>query len=149
MQVFTPYKSPLDCAKALYGDRRFQKQILEIDQIIRAIEGAIPWSKHPCVLMYKDHKEWLRLYQQCLIAYREYMKGNESAFRLCCFYDLEASKLTPNPLTDEFCDQHKRRLYSKNPEHYPQFAKYGKSDVNFYYVDGELLKYKNGKRIKE
>lgn len=149
MNVFVPYSLPLDCAKALYGDKRFQKQILEIDQIINAIEGSIPWSKHPCVLMYKDHKDWLRLYQQCFIAYREYMRGNESAFRLCCFYDVEASKLTPSFLTPEFCLQHCRRLFTKNPEHYPQFAEYGKSEVNFYFVNGELLKYKNGKRIKE
>lgn len=56
---------------------------------------------------------------------------------------------TPSFLTQEFCDQHKRRLYTKAQELYPQFAKYGKSDVNYYFVDGELLKYKNGKRIKE
>lgn len=147
MNVFTPYPSPLDCAKALYGDRRFQKQILEIDQIIRSIEGAIPWSKHPCVLMYKDHKEWLRLYQKCFIAYREYMKGNEGAFRLCCFYDTEANRLTPEFLDESFCKQHSRRLYTKNPEHYKQFAQYGKSEENWYYVNGEIVKYINGKRI--
>lgn len=145
--MFVPYPNPLDCAKAMYGDKRFQKQILEIEQIIRAIDGAIPWSKHPCVLMYKDHKDWLRLYQQCFIAYREYMKGNESAFSICCFYDTEASRLTPSFLDSSFCRQHSRRLFTKNPAHYPQFAEYGKSDINYYYVNGELLKYKDGKRI--
>lgn len=97
--------------------------------------------------MYKDHKEWLILYQQCFIAYREYMKGNESAFCVCCFYDTEASRFTPSFLDSSFCRQHARRLFTKNLAHYPQFAEYGKSDINYYYVNGELLKYKDGKRI--
>lgn len=118
MNVFVPYSSILDCAKTIYEDRRFQKQILEIDQIVRAIEGAIPWSKHPCVLMYKDHKEWLKLYRECFIAYREYMKGNEKTFfRLCCFYDLKASKLTPPFLTEDFCNQHNAGFIPSRPNY--------------------------------
>lgn len=33
------------------------------------------------------------------------------------------------------------------PELYPQFAKYGKSEENWYFVDGQIVKYVNGKRI--
>ena len=36
----------------------------------------------------------------------------------------------------------------KNKEHYKQFAEYGESQVNLYFVDGEWRKYVNGKRIE-
>lgn len=56
--------------------------------------------------------------------------------------------ITPPFLTPDFCDQHKRRLYTKAPERYPQFAEFGTSNVNWYYVDGQLKKYINGKQIQ-
>lgn len=148
MNVFIPYKSPLDCAKALYGDKRFQKQIIECKQIIAAIDGAKAWRNHPVSLMYKEHKEWLYNYMMCFSFYRKCMKGDKYAFKYCCYYDNEANKITPNFITTELCDQHKRRLYTKAPELYPQFEKYGTSEINLYFVNGDLLKYKDGKRIK-
>jgi hypothetical protein len=42
----------------------------------------------------------------------------------------------------------KRRLYSKDNEHYKQWAYLGESEVNWYFVDGEWRKYINGKRIE-
>jgi hypothetical protein len=42
----------------------------------------------------------------------------------------------------------KRRLYTKNPEHYAQWAHLGKSEENWYFVDGVWRKYVNGKRIE-
>lgn len=149
MNVFVPYKSPIDCAKALYGDKRFNKQILECQQILKAINGETKaWANHPCTKMYAPHKEWLYNYMMCLSFFREYKKGNEGAFKYCCYYDSEANKATPPFLTDDFCNQHKRRLFTKAPELYPQFAGYGTSEVNWYVVDGVLLKYKDGKMIK-
>lgn len=55
----------------------------------------------------------------------------------------------PNFLTDEFCDQHKRRLYTKNNNFHAYFYKYGESQENWYYVDGKLLKYINGKKTSD
>ena len=40
-----------------------------------------------------------------------------------------------------------RRLYTKDPVHYQQFAQYGTSDVNWYFVEVKWLYYKNGKQI--
>lgn len=102
--------------------------------------------------MYKDHKEWLEFYLYCFEAYRNSKKSDNCTDRVgfmieAHFYSDKADKICPSFLNDEFCDHHKRRLYTKAPELYPQFAKYGKSDINFYVVDGELLKYVNGKRI--
>lgn len=39
MQVFVPYKSPYQCAVALISDsKRFNKQIVELNQILKAID---------------------------------------------------------------------------------------------------------------
>lgn len=43
----------------------------------------------------------------------------------------------------------KRRLFTKNPKHYKQWADLGFSDENWYFVDGEWRKYVNGKRIEQ
>lgn len=153
MNVFVPYKSPLDCAKELWNDKlRYNKQCLEVIQIIRAIEGAKPWRNHPVCLMYKEHKEWLRFYLWCFEAYRNSMKADnctdKDGFMMEAeYYSKLADSIRPPFLTDEFCDQHKCRLYTKAPELYPQFAKYGTSEENWYYVSGQIVKYVNGKRI--
>lgn len=147
MQIFIPYQSPLYCAKTLYGDKRFQKQIIECKQILAAIDGAIPWSKHPCVLMYKEHRKWLYYYMQVFTAYRDYKKGNDKALVAALFYDGYAEKVTPPFIDDAICIQHRKRLFTKNSEKYPQFAEYGTSEENWYYVSGQIVKYVNGKRI--
>lgn len=154
MQVFICYKNVLDTAKAMWVDqKRYNCQIKECKQILRAIEGAKGWRGHPCTKMYAPYKEWLKCYFKCFEAYRHYMRAEEGTLAKLIweyeylFQNEEANKLTPPFLTDEFCDQHKRRLYTKAKELYPQFAEYGTSDINFYVVDGELLKYKDGKRI--
>lgn len=151
MQIFCPYPEPLNVAKAMWNDRlRYNKQIVEAIQIIKAIEGAKAWRNHPIVKMYKEHEDWLICYAKCLTAFRDYMETKDiKKINEAVAWSANADLCKPSFLTDELCDQHKRRLYTKSTELYPQFAKYGKSDVNFYFVDGELLKYKDGKRIKE
>lgn len=155
MNVFVPYSSPLDCANALWKDsKRFNKQIIECKQILAAIDGGKAWKNHPICLMYKKHKEWLKLYLWCFEAYRKSQKTNIHAEYVGLIlgakcYSNKADAICPSFLTEEFCIQHRKRLYTKAPELYPQFAKYGKSDINYYFVNGQLLKYRNGKRIKE
>lgn len=76
-----------------------------------------------------------------------YLKG---LYEYAKYWSDEADKIRPFFLDwDELIIQHRKRLYSKSPDKYPQFAEYGTSDINYYVVDGELLKYKDGKRIKE
>lgn len=142
MQVFTPYKNPLECAEALWSDsKRLNKQIIECKQIIAAIDGAKAWQNHPVCLMYKEHKEWLKAYLDCFVNFRN--RNIPMAYQSNGI----AIALTPPFLTDEFCDQHKRRLYTKAPKLYPQFAEYGTSEENWYVIDGQIVKYINGKRI--
>lgn len=141
MQVFVPYPSPIDVAKCL-DKRRLRKQIIECDQILKAIYGQPKaWKNHPVVNMYRPHVQFLAAYADTLWTFEQN----------CLYWTEGLSKIAdsrrPPFLTESFCDQHKRRLYTKAPELYPQFAEYGKSEENWYYVDGRLRRYVNGKEV--
>lgn len=64
------------------------------------------------------------------------------------FYNDMANKTRPPFHTQEYFDQMKRRLYTKDPVHYAQWASLGTSEDNWYFVDGEWRIYNNGKRVK-
>lgn len=143
MNVFVPYASPLETAKCL--DRlRLNKQIIECSQILNAIDGTGKgWVNHPVTKMYKPYKEWLYYYMNCLDCYRKGLKDYAEDWNKL------ANEKTPLFLTEDFCNQHKRRLFTKNPEHYKQFEEYGTSDENWYFDNDKniIIKYINGKRI--
>lgn len=139
MQVFI-VGSPLETAMAL-DPKRLRKQVIECKQILDALNGAKAWRNHPCVLQYGGYEEWLRYYKRCLV---QYVRGRKS---LAAHFSVLANEVRPKWHTQEYYDQMKRRLYTKDPEHYKQWANLGKSDCNWYFVDGEWRKYVNGKRI--
>lgn len=141
MQVFVPYPEPINCVNALDPVRR-RKQLTELNQIIDAIEGkSEAWKNHPVTKMYAPYKEWLCRYRLC------FKKWFDGAPAQAEWWSRHADMVRPKFLTEEFCDQHKRRLYTKNPELYPQFASYGTSEENWYFLDGEVVKYIKGKRV--
>lgn len=143
MQVFVPYLNPFYTAQAL-DKRRLNKQIIECGQILRAIDDeTAPWSHHPIVTMWKQHRDWLWWYRDCLDNYRRRNVEVAREIGAICFDKY------PRFLTSDFCVQHRRRLYTKDPEHYSKFGwgGYGTSDENWYYLDGKVVKYVNGKRI--
>ena len=144
MQVFICEKSPYQICESMKLDRvRMNKQVIEAKQIISTISGySKSWKNHPVCLMYREHKEWLYDYMCCMDCY---LKG---LYEYSKYWSDEADKIRPSFLDlDELIIQHRKRLYSKSPDKYRQFAEYGTSDINYYVVDGELLKYVNGKRI--
>lgn len=143
MQVFVPYPSPIDVAECL-DERRLRKQIIECDQILAAIDGkSEAWKNHPVVKMYEQHFTWLWYYRETLSAY------TQGGMTLAKLYSYQCDTyFQPTFLTESFCDQHKRRLYTKAPELYAQFWPYGESDENWYVIDGELVKYVNGVKLK-
>lgn len=143
MQVFIPYPSPLDTAMCMKDDtRRFLKQIQETRQILSAIyDPTRGYANHPVTKMYKNHTAWLNLYLQTL----ELVRDNN--LFLARFKSLQANLVRPKWMTEELCDQHKRRLHTKNPQRYPHWAHLGTSQENWYVVEGELKKYINGKII--
>lgn len=59
----------LETAKAL-DKRRLNKQIIECQQMLDAMDGKKAWSNHPCTLQYATHKQWLYDYMLCLELYR-------------------------------------------------------------------------------
>jgi hypothetical protein len=140
MQVFI-IGTPLATAMAL-DRKRLNKQIIECQQILDALNGAKAWSNHPCVLQYRGYEKWLEHYLSCLTLY----KNNTNIHAKVCSDLAQMSK--PEWHTTEYFNQMKRRLYSKNPEHYKQWEHLGTSDENWYFVDEEWRKYINGKRIE-
>lgn len=137
MQVFI-VGTPLETAMVL-DKLRLRKQIIECNQILDALNGRSAWSNHPCVLQYAHDKVWLKNYMRCLECYLQ-------GFATAEWYNERANRCTPSFHTQEYYDQMKRRLYTKNPEHYAQWAHLGKSEENWYFVDGVWRKYVNGKR---
>lgn len=148
MQVFI-VGTPLETAMAL-DRRRLNKQIIECGQILDALNGKKAWSNHPCVLQYRKHKEWLELYKQFLESFVEYEEfGTDSPKDNMRVYGHTCFLISPPFHTQEYFDQMKRRLYTKDKEHYKQWAHLGESDVNWYWSHEkqEFIKYRNGKRI--
>ena len=157
MQVFVPSSKPMACAMVL-DSRRLNKQVIECRQILAAIRGEkSAWANHPCVLMYSNHVEWLENYMKCLdcvrearnVHYEDYDEGVE-LLELAEEWRAQADAITPPFLTEEFCKHHRDRLFTKSPEWYRDlFTLCEESYENWYFVDGELLRYANGKRITE
>ena len=140
MQVFI-IGSVLETASAL-DPKRFNKQIIEVKQILNTLAGiSTAWKNHPCILQYKDHKDYLFHYLSCLI---DYKKGD---MKTAVIYSNLAEEVKPDFHTPKYFDQMKRRLYTKNPEYYSSWSSLGVSDENWYYVNSGWLIYKNGKRI--
>ena len=152
MQIFiigNPYETALTLDK-----RRLNKQVIETGQIIDAICYRIhgrkggAWRNHPVVIMYQDHLEWLTRYGEILDLVRlgHKIEDGDGVSNLLRSTIEEAEKLKPHFHTQEFFHQMKRRLYTKDNQHYSQWASLGESEENWYFVDGGWIKYKNGKR---
>ena len=155
MQVFVPFKNPFECAKAI-DPRRFNKQILECKQILKAIRGeSTAWVNHPCVLMYKKHADWLQMYLNAFECFKAYMDlAKEDFDEAMILYNLAkewgdtATMIFPPFFTDSFLEQHRRRLYTKSPMYYLKWSDLGTSDENWYYMNGEWKIYINGRIVK-
>ena len=141
MQVFI-VGSPLETAMAL-DKKRLNRQIQEAKVILDALNGAKAWSNHPCVLQYRGYEKWLKYYLRVL--HNWHIGGVPHQF-----YDDVANKTSPPFHTQEYFDQMKRRLYTKDPVYYAQWAHLGESEDNWYWSpsEGKFIKYRNGKRIE-
>lgn len=134
--------SPLETAMAL-DNRRLIKQILECQQILDAIRGKAAWRNHPCTNQYREHTRWLQCYMYCLSHYKSANLG--SAVKASEYCEM----MKPPFHTEEFFNQMKRRLYTKDKVHYSQWAHFGESQENWYWSPSEqkIIKYVNGKRV--
>lgn len=136
MQVFVPYSDALRVAKEMACDkRRYNKQIVECNQIIKAIKGETEaWKNHPICHQYKKYLEWLEWYRDLFVYYKE--GGYNDKDTNLNFILLNSPRLPSFLFCQDYLNSHKRRLYQKSPELYPQFAKYNdeKDKSNWYCV---------------
>ena len=126
--------------------KHLRNQINEAHVILAAIHGeGKGWIHHPVVLMYSEPNSvrWLQMYADILEGYLAGYTGLERA-------DREAREITPAFHTEKFLTQMKRRLYTKNPEHYKQWAEFGESQDNYYWSPTRRawLMYRNGKLLE-
>lgn len=120
--------------------KRLNRQIQECYWLINMVEGTGKWKNHPCNFMYKDHIDWVKKYKDCLLAYKN------KDYKLCLQLSQEADLIKPSFLCEELYTNFKRRLYTKDPEFYKRWSHLGKTEANYYYVDGHWWKYENGKK---
>ena len=145
MQVFV-VGSPLETAMAL-DPLRLRSQLREAHVILAAIHGEVKgWIHHPVTLMYSELNSvrWLQMYVDIL---EGYLAGYSGLMEL----DKGAKEITPPFHTPEFIKQMKKRLYTKNHEHYKQWAELGESQDNHYWSPSQQkwLVYRNGKLLQE
>lgn len=141
MQIFLPYASPLATAECL-DRRRLNKQVIECRQIMRAISGETKaWRNHPICRMYSGSLDFVSAYTQTLEYYRDGDMRRAIAMNRLALHRL------PKFVTDEYCNVMKRRLYTKDNNHYSQFSHLGECEYNLYFVNGVWYKYINGKKL--
>lgn len=131
--------------------KRLNKQIIECSWMINMKAGKIKESNHPAYLMYKDHIDWVKLYQKCLNEYKKYRLNNDNkeAINKALEYSLEADKIKPEFLCKDLYANFCKRLYEKDPICYKKFEKYKdvfEKEANYYYVNDNWIKYLNGKK---
>lgn len=136
MQVFI-IGDILETAKCL-DVKRFNKQIIEVRQIIKAINGETKaWVNHPCTIQYRRCVDWLYLY---LVVFKKYKEGDiKEATR---FNYIAKRYVEPTWFTQDYFDNMKKRLYTKDHNHYKQFEYLGESYENWYWVDNKWKIYK-------
>ena len=124
--------------------KRKHKQWVEIQQIIDAIDGKKAWKNHPCTIQYKEYKYWLILYRTVIEFIN--MDMHSSAKNI----SQKAENFKPEWHCEEYFNQMKRRLYTKDNNHYKQWADLGESEENWYWSQSEnkFIKYINGKRVE-
>lgn len=144
MQVFV-IGNAWESALAL-DNRRRNKQIIEIKQILSALNGdSKAWRNHPCTIQYEKHQQWLRNYLWIL----QEVSQPKYDWVMVQLLNIYCEEHKPWFHIKEYFDQMKRRLYTKDKEYYKQWADLGESEINWYYdEDNQIWKYyKNGKRI--
>lgn len=136
MQVFVPYSDVFRIVEEMACDkRRYNKQIVECNQIIKAIKGETEaWKNHPICWQYKHHVKWLEWYKLVFEVFRE--KGYKLSKDEKAILVLAQPKLPIFLNVESYLNSHKRRLYQKSPEFYPQFEAFNNEDdkSNWYFV---------------
>ena len=124
--------TPFETAKIL-DNLRLQKQIIECQQILEALNRGNTLNNHQCVLQYKEHEEWLNFYLDCLVYYQcalhEESWAKQDSFiiksQICSRFAMD---VRPAFHTQEYFNQIKRKLYMEDKEYYKQWQRYDFND---------------------
>ena len=122
MITFLPY-SCFRCSAATLDYRRLGKQRIEAKQILNTLMGlSTAWANHPAVLMWKGYNESLVNYG--IVVCEEWIDRGYNDNTLEFFNRFDDEPLVYPPW---FGDQrlhrsHQSRLFSKDSDHYSQFA---------------------------
>lgn len=140
MQTFLPYSNFAMSAEVL-DNRRLNKQITEVFQLINSINEGNGWSNHPASKMWRKHVSSLIEYG--LICYEEWqfrhdrkerggVREHLSGERVKAMYkDLDRVDY-PEWLGDnEFHSSHRAALLFKNLEYYSQFGWYEEPKIEY------------------
>ena len=128
MQIFI-VGSIIETALSL-DKRRFHRQISEAKIVQRAIKGENKW-KGPLIEMYRYNYTWLSMY----ILVFEAIRNGDLAFAQ--YISEQAELISPKFFCEEYFNNMKSRLYTKDENYYKKWSDLGKSDVNMYWVDYE------------
>jgi hypothetical protein len=128
--------------------KRLGKQRVEAAQILEMLTnkpvlpkniGALPpftrdwggWSRHPAVLMWKGHEEWLKLYLHCSIGEWESRYYNNNI--VVPDYDTSTQKPPPWLGYEPFHLSHRSNLLRKDSKHYRQFWPDDPDDLDYFW----------------
>lgn len=147
MQTFLPVVSFVRSMEFLdparLGKQRVEaSQILEIllDQPLlpKSMQSVAPfsrefgaWTRHPAVLMWKGHEEWLKLYLACCIGEWRY-RGYQNAI-IVPSYDTNLQGPPPWLGYEPFHLSHRSNLLRKDPRHYRQYWPSDPADLLYFW----------------
>lgn len=130
MQTFLPYKSFKKSAKVL-DKKRCWKQCVETMQILRGLQGEANgggWLRHPAVLMWKGHEEFLKHYFNVFLKVAKEKHGINTKYE---YLKVKKKKIT-KPFwygKKKFHRGHRARLLEKDFEFYSKH--FPKKDKGF------------------
>jgi hypothetical protein len=154
MQTFLPVKSFVRSAEIL-DVKRLGKQRIEAAQILECLTqqpilptslqslvpfnySQSPWKRHPAVLMWKTHEEWLKLYLACILG--EWVsRGYEN--------NIQPLKYNPTPENkppwlgyEPFHRSHRSNLIRKFPGYYHRLWPNESPDLIYFWPSHHNLK---------
>jgi len=135
MITLLPHQSMVRSMEFL-DEKCLKKQQVEIGQILEIILGKsylpasfrtvvpfnpkfLPWQRHPAILMWRDHTEWLKLYLACAIG--EWCSRGHSPTIDVPAYDTSLQKPPPFIGLQPFHLSHRAYLIRRNPAYYLRF----------------------------
>ncbi len=153
MITFLPVKSMVKSMEFL-DNRRLNKQRVEACQILEILldqsflpshlnsvvpfeRSFQPWSRHPSILMWRGHEEWLKLYLACSIGEWAFRGFTNTITKPT--YDTSLQKPPSFLGLEPFHLSHRCNLIRKAPLHYLKFWPNERNDSIPYYWPSDYV----------